>query len=156
MHDFHSPLLSSELRDVADEIARLFEDLDCAAPHERRSPRGECVPPLDVLETDSAVEIALDVPGVRAAAVRVLIKKGIVVVAGEKTPADPAQRAEASFHLVERGFGRFARAVRLTGAFDAGRARARLHDGQLSIVIPKVGERRGREILVPVEEQDGR
>ena len=58
--------------------------------------------------------------------VRVLIKDGVVLLVGEKLPPDPAGRADATFHLVERGFGRFARAVRLSGAVDAGRARARL------------------------------
>jgi HSP20 family protein len=156
MHDFHSPLLSSELRDLADEISRLFDDLDRTTPRDRRAPAGECIPPLDVQESDRSVEIVLDIPGVRAQTVRVLIKKGTVVVVGDKVPADAPQRAQASFHLVERSFGRFARAVRLTGAFDAGKARARLADGRLSIVVPKVEDQRGREILVPVEEQDPR
>ena len=40
-------------------------------------------------------------------------------IAGEKAPADA--RPEPNFHLVERGFGRFARAVRLSGAFEIGR-----------------------------------
>ena len=154
MHDFHSPLLSSELRDFADEISRLFDDLDRAGRRDRRVTPGECVPPVDVQETEAAIEIVLDVPGVRAEAIRVLIKKGIVLVAGDKAPSDASERAQASFHLVERGFGRFARAVRLAGAVDAGKACARLSNGQLTIVVPKIDDRRGREILVDVEEQN--
>lgn len=156
MLDFHSPLLSSELRDFTDEISRLFDDLDRATRRDRRTTPGECIPPVDVQETETAVEIVLEVPGVHAEAIRVLIKKGIVLVVGDKVPFDAPERARASFHLVERGFGRFARAVRLTGALDAGHARARLTNGQLSIVIPKIEDRRGREILVAVEEPSPR
>jgi HSP20 family protein len=150
MHDFHSPLLSSELRDLADELRQIFDELDRAAASDRRAPLGASVPPLDVLETDTAVEIVLDVSGVVASGVRVLIKGGVVLVAGVKAPADAAERADASFHLVERSFGRFARAVRLTGAFNASEARASLKDGQLSVMVPKIADRRGREIMVPV------
>jgi HSP20 family protein len=156
MHDFHSPLLSSELRDFTDEISRLFEDLDRTTRRDRRATPGECFPPVDVQETETTIDIVLDVPGVRAEAIRVLIKQGIVLVAGDKVPFDAPERARASFHLVERGFGRFARAVRLTGALDAGRARAQMRNGQLSIVIPKIEDRRGREIFVPVEEPNPR
>jgi HSP20 family molecular chaperone IbpA len=54
--------------------------------------------------------------------------------------------------LVERGFGRFARAVRLEGAFDGGRITATIRAGELRIVVPKIAERRGREFLVPIVE----
>jgi HSP20 family protein len=59
-------------------------------------------------------------------------------------------RGDSSFHLVERGFGRFARAVRLSGAVDASRASASLVDGELRVSLPKIAERRGRAIHVAV------
>jgi HSP20 family protein len=151
MHDYRL-LLSSEVRELSDEIARLFEDLDRSHPQARRAPPGETTPPLDVIETDVAIEIAMDAPGMSSDEIRVLIKQGIVVVVGEKAPPDPAERSEASFHLVERGFGRFARAVRIAGACEAGRTRATLYNGELRIVVPKIPERRGRDILIPVED----
>ncbi len=154
MRDIRTLLLSSELRHVAVEVARLFEDLERAGPPDRPARSEECVPPLDVIETETEVEVVLDVPGVRASQIRVLVKNGTVIVAGEKLPSDASTRSEASFHLVERSFGRFARAVQLSGALDAGRAQARLKHGQLRVSIPKVADRRGQEIAVPVAEQD--
>lgn len=109
----------------------------------------ECAPPMDVLETSDGIEIVMDVPGVPASAIRLLFSQGTVIVAGRKTPGACAHR-EAAFHLVERTFGRFARAVRLTGAFDAGRAAATLSGGELRIRLPKVDERRGRDIRIPI------
>ncbi|MGH9203711.1 MAG: Hsp20/alpha crystallin family protein, partial [Vicinamibacterales bacterium] len=55
-----------------------------------------------------------------------------------------------TFHLVEREFGRFSRAVRLTGAFDVQRAHATLQNGELLIVLPKLIERRGRAHRIQV------
>jgi HSP20 family protein len=109
---------------------------------------GECAPPIDVYETDETVEITMDLPGVDPSAVRVVIKGDAVLVAGEKAPR--RGRGEASFHLVERGFGRFARTVRLSRACDAGRARATLDRGELRLTLPKIVEHRGRPHHVPV------
>jgi HSP20 family protein len=79
-----------------------------------------------------------------------MIKGGVVLVVGEKERPEPSH-GPASFHLVERDFGRFARAVRVHAAVDAANARARLKDGELRIVLPKIAERRGREIIVPID-----
>ena len=143
----HAVVLPSEVGDFADEVRRVFLGLGCTFGME--SLAGECTPALDVFETDTSVEIAVDLPGVEPAAVRVITQAGTVLIAGEK-PARRAQR-ESTFHLVERGFGRFARSVRLTGACDASKARAVLADGELRISIPKIADRRGRTIQVPVE-----
>jgi HSP20 family protein len=150
MHDIHRILLSSEVRDFSEEVGRLFEDLDRAMGTPRRAPAGHCTPVLDVQETVDALEVVVDLPGVAPESVRVLIKNAVLVVAGEKPWPYPAGRGDATFHLVERSFGRFARAVQLDGAVDAGRARAILSGGELRVSIPKLDERRGRDILVPV------
>ena len=111
---------------------------------------GHCTPALDVEETAEAFEVVVDLPGVAPDSVRVLLKNAVLVVAGEKPSPYPAERGEVTFHLVERGFGRFVRAVQLEGAFDGGRARAVLHGGELRVTIPKLDDRRGKEILVPI------
>ncbi len=110
---------------------------------------GECVPPIDVIETVASVEIAMDLPGVAPASVKVLFSRGTILIAGQKA-ATACEHREAAFHLAERAFGRFARAVQLSGAFDAGRATAVLAAGELRIVLPRIEERRGREIRIPV------
>ncbi len=150
MHDFHRLLLSSEVRDLTDEVGRLFEELDRATGGPRRTPSGHCTPAIDVQERSDALEVVVDVPGVSAAHVRIMLKNGVLVIAGEKPSPYPGERGETSFHLVERGFGRFARAVRLSGAFDGGRARAILKGGELRVILPRLEERRGREIHVPI------
>jgi HSP20 family protein len=150
MHDFHRLLLSSEVRDLTDEVARLFDDLERQSAGVRRAPMGHCTPALDVLETETDVEIVVDLPGTSPEDIRVLLKNGVLLVVGEKrSPYHPGAQ-ESSFHLVERGFGRFARAIRLQGAFDGGRTRALAANGELRIIVPKITDRRGQEIRVPV------
>jgi HSP20 family protein len=136
--------------DLSHEVRRLFDELAHERPDRRLYVSGECSPVLDVLETDRALEIVVDVPGMTADALRVLVKGGVVLIVGEKERAEPA-RTPTSYHMVERDFGRFARAVRLHTAVDAGRARAVLTLGELRVILPKIADRRGREIRVPVE-----
>lgn len=137
--------------DLAQDVHRLFEDLAKRRPDRRHVVAGECMPVVDVFETDRTVEIVLDLPGVAADALRVLIKSGVVLIVGEKERPAFAKNAPASFHLVERDFGRFARAVRIAGAVDASQARARLSQGELRVVLPRREERRGQGLLIPID-----
>jgi HSP20 family protein len=148
-------LVSTDVGNLANEVRRLFEDLVRRRPSRRHVVSGECLPLLDVLETDKTIEIALDVPGVTADGLRIMIKAGVVLVVGEKERQEMTLQGPASFHLVERDFGRFARAIRVHAAFDAARARARLRDGELRLVLPKVPERRGQEFLVAIDADEG-
>lgn len=139
-----------DVGDLGQEVRRLFDELGKRRPERRHLISGECMPLQDVFETDRTIEIVLDLPGVTTDNCRVLIKAGVVLVVGEKERPDPT-RGPASYHLVERDFGRFARAVRIHAAVDAAKAHARLKDGELRIILPKITERRGRDFLVSIE-----
>ena len=131
-----------DLGDLAEDVRRIFREL------ERRpggaAVAGQCTPALDVFETDETVELLVDLPGVPADSVRVLLKGHVVLIAGEKAVERGEARSTGDFHLVERGFGRFARGIRIAAAFDGSRARATLSDGELRVVLPKIHDRRGR------------
>lgn len=137
--------------DLTEDVTRLFEDLARRRPDERHVVSGECMPVVDVFETDRTVEIVLDLPGVSADALRILIKSGVVLIVGEKERPLPSKPTPASFHLVERDFGRFARAIRLRGTVEASQASARLSQGELRIAVPRREERRGHGMLVAIE-----
>src|SRR5205807_1860198 len=123
----HAVLLPSEVGDFADEVRRVF--LELGRTFGTDSLAGECSPAIDVFETDDRVEITVDLPGVAPSAIRILKKGDTVLIAGEK--AARRGHGESTFHLVERGFGRFARTVRVVGACDASQAKARLAGGEL-------------------------
>jgi HSP20 family protein len=141
-----------ESRELAEDVRALFEDLAASLAHEQRAYSGECHPMLDVFETDTTVDVVVDVCGVAPEALRVLFRDGVVVVAGEKAPVSPSP--DQTFHLVEREFGRFARAVRVHGAFDVTHARATLRQGELTVQIPKMVDRRGRAHRIAITTMD--
>lgn len=142
------PRIFLERRDLGGDLQRLFDLLEGEA--RASGAAGECNPPLDVVESPAAIELVMDLPGVARENLQVVFAAGTVLIAGTKRPA-ACGHADAAFHLAERAFGRFARAVRLAGAVDAGRARATLSDGELRIVFPRIEDRRGREIRIEIE-----
>lgn len=144
-----SVLHSAELGDLTEDVRRLLQELG-ASPGGRTTAAGDCVPPLDVIESDESVEILMDVPGVPASSLRVIIKGSVVLIAGQKWVAGPGP-GTGGYHLVERGSGRFARAVRVSGAFEGSRVRAVVTAGELRITLPKLADRRGNGLVVPVE-----
>jgi HSP20 family protein len=147
----HTVVLPSDVGDFADEVHRVFLELGRTLGAEELT--GECSPAIDVYETDDAIEVVVDLPGVDRGAVRVIIKGDDLLVAGEKTARKA--RGESSFHLVERGYGRFARAVRLARPCDSRGARATLVDGELRVRLPKIADRRGRGLQIPIDAPSG-
>jgi HSP20 family protein len=142
----HAIAFPSEIGDFATEVRQIFLELGRTFGSE--SLTGECAPALDVYETDDMLEITMDLPGIDRAAVRVIGKGDSLLIAGEKAARRP--RRESSFHLVERGYGRFARVVRLGCPCDTSSARATLANGELRISIPKLAERRSKAIAIAI------
>jgi len=134
--------------DLAEDARRLLTELDREVPG-AATLTAECRPAIDVLETATALEIIVDIPGVSAQSLRLAIRRSTLLVVGAKV--SPATDSHARFHLAERSYGRFARVVRLTGAIDATRARATTSAGELRVILPRITERRGSMFMIPVE-----
>jgi HSP20 family protein len=129
-----------ERRDLPAHLIRLLEETRAAA---------ECTPPMDVLESETGLDIRLDVPGVPASQIEILFADSVLLISGQKLP-HVCEHADAGFHIAERAFGRFARAIRVEGAFDAGRAEATLTGGELRVTLPRIDDRRGAHIRIPI------
>jgi len=141
-------VLPSEAGEFPDELRRIFGELGRTLGEQLT---GECSPAVDVYETDETVEITVDMPGVSQDALRIVAKGQTVLIAGLKIPR--RSRGDSSFHLVERGYGRFARAVRLMVACDTARGRATIVNGELRVSLPKIVERRNATIRIPIASQ---
>ena len=129
-----------ERRELPAELLRLLDASPVAA---------ECTPPLDIIETTAALEAILDIPGVPEDSIEIVLSGNVLLVTGQKLPS-PCEHRDAAFHIAERSFGRFARAIGVDGAFDAGRATATLNAGELRIALPRLADRRGGPIRIPI------
>src|SRR6185295_8370704 len=106
MHPRYPSVLPAEVSDFADEVRQVFLEIGRAFGPSAHA--GQCSPAIDVYERDTGVEIVVDLPGVDPRSLRVMAKAATILIVGEKAARRP--RAEASFHLVERDFGRCGRA----------------------------------------------
>lgn len=136
---------------LAEDARGLLRELEQDVPSAALM-SGECRPSLDVVDTATAIEIVVDVPGIPASALRVSVRHNTVLVVGAKVA--PSTPSDARFHVAERSSGRFARGIRISGAVDASRARAFVEAGLLRVVLPRVENRRGQAIPIPVTSVD--
>jgi HSP20 family protein len=141
----HAIVLPSDVGDFSEDVRRLFADLGRLGD----PLSGECAPPIDVHETDGTLVVTVDLPGVAPQAIRIIAKGSALLVAGEKVAR--RGQGDSTFHLVERGYGRFARTVRLAVPCLTSEARAVFSDGELRITLPKATERRGVSFPVPIQ-----
>jgi HSP20 family protein len=116
-----------------------------------RLPGGEWSPAVDVFESKDRLVVVMEVPGLPPDALRVVYRERELLLAGERR----ARRTGpgATFHCLERPHGRFERTIPLDAAVDVARARASLAGGLLTVVLPRLRERRGRETVIPIERE---
>jgi HSP20 family protein len=90
---------------------------------------GEC------WETARAVIVRIELPGMRKEDIDVSVGHGRLQIRGVKHfCGDGEQRF---YHLMERAFGRFERAIPLPHNIDAKRAEVSYQDGVLTVILPK-------------------
>ena len=103
------------------------------------------VPNTDVYETEDALTVVMEVPGVAREAVEVEAKEDVLRV---QARIDPAKYAGLEPVYTEYNVGHWARAFTLSERVDRERIEARLEDGVLTLTLPKTAEARPRRIEV--------
>ncbi len=121
------------------------EKREAATREERTVPGRFYVPPADVWETEDALAVAMEVPGVARDAVEIELKDDVLRV---EARVDPARYGGMEPVYTEYGVGHWARAFALPDAVDRERIEARLEDGVLTLTLPKAAEARPRRIAV--------
>ena len=116
-----------------------------------RLPGSEWSPAVDVFESKDRLVVVMEVPGLPPDALRVVYRERELVLSGERR----ARRTGpgATFHCLERPHGRFERTIPLDVAVDVARAKASLAGGLLTVFLPRLRERRGRETVIPIERE---
>jgi HSP20 family protein len=100
----------------------------------------------EVREDDDEVCVRIEIPGLEPEAIAIEFVDGILVVSGEKRIAREERRGR--YHVTERAYGRFERALPLPVDVDESQARAEYTHGVLRVRLPK--QRRAAPRRVPV------
>jgi len=137
----------SALSLLQQEVNQLFERLALLDRSERIT-GGEWIPGVDVYECRGRLLVVVEVPGLPADALKVVYRERELVLSGERRARRPG--AGTGFLCLERSHGRFERTIPLDAAVDVSQAEATLAGGLLTVTLPRLKERRGRETVIPI------
>ena len=121
------------------------EKREVAAKEERTVPGRFYVPHTDVYETEDALTLVMEVPGVGRDEVEVELKDDVLRVEGR---IDFSKYGGLEPVYTEYNVGHWARSFALSERVDRERIEARLEDGVLTLTLPKTAEARPRRIAV--------
>jgi HSP20 family protein len=125
-----------------------MEDLMNRTFGEEGWPFGRVAPSLDIAETNGAVEVRLDVPGVEPKEIDIQLNGNMLTVSGHRK--EEKEEKDKTYHRVERRFGSFSRAIVLPCPVKEEAIEAKYRDGVLTITMPKTEEAKARKIEVKV------
>lgn len=112
----------------------------------RQSEGGMINPAIDILETEDAMVLHAELPGMQKADVAITLEDGVLSLSGEKKFEN--EESKKDYHRVERRYGRFHRAFNLPGGVDVSNAEAKFEDGVLQIRLPKSEAAKPRTIEI--------
>jgi len=103
-------------------------------------------PHTNVAETEEAVEVTVELPGMKAEEFNVEIRKGELWISGEKK--EEKEEKGKTFHRVERRYGEFHRMIPLPTSVKEEKIEAEYREGVLKVTIPKSEEVKPKHIPV--------
>ena len=118
------------------EIDRVFSDFGRSVPALGDFGKSAMSLKINVAETDKAVEVTAEIPGVDAKDIDVQLKDGVLTIKGEKK--DEKDEKQKDYHLVERSYGMFERSFTVPSEVDAGKVDASFDKGVLKVTLPKL------------------
>ena len=104
------------------------------------------VPAANVVETETAYEVTLELPGMKPEEFKGELKNGDLWVTGEKR--EEKEEKGKTFHRVERTYGEFRRVIPLPGEVAEAKIEAEYKEGVLKILVPKTEKAKPRRVEV--------
>lgn len=106
----------------------------------------EIHPSLDVSETDDAIQVRVDLPGIKPEEVEVEVRGDALQITGERM--QEREEKGKTWHRTERRVGKFARAMTLPCAVNEDKVQAEYSSGVLNITLPKSAKEKTHKITV--------
>lgn len=143
-----------EIDSLQGEMNRLFDTFFGNGRQGLGEPRARrWVPAMDLVETEDALVLKADLPGLSREDVEIEVKDNVLTVSGERK-AEHEEKADG-FYRVERAFGSFSRSLALPEGIDAEQVAADFADGVLEVRIPKPAERQPHKVQIGASSVSG-
>lgn len=139
-----------DLWSLQHSINRLFDDTFPALKSvDRENPSQGWLFPVDIKDSDTAVIIKAELPGMKKEDISVTYENSILTVRGERKSEE---REEKSNYLrLERRQGFFTRSFSLDMQINQEGIKAAYKDGVLEISLPKKEPQRAKEVTIDIE-----
>jgi len=134
------------------EIDRVFDDFRRGTPWAGFGMSNGGVrfaPLMDVIESDKAIEIDAELPGMTESDIDVSVVDNVLTVKGEKKAE--TEKNDADYRMVERSYGAFARSLTLPYEVDPSKVDARFDKGVLKITLPKPPQIKARTRKIEIK-----
>lgn len=109
-------------------------------------PSERICPSLDLAETDRAVEVRLDIPGMEAKDIDIQVNGNLLTISGERK--EEREEKGKTYHRVERRVGSFSRTVTMPCPVKEDAVDAQYKGGILTVKLPKTEEAKSKKITV--------
>jgi HSP20 family protein len=131
-----------DITTLRDEMNRLFS----RAVGEGTSSGSAWTPAVDIFETEGAIELRAELPGLDAGDIEIEVDDNVLTLKGERRFDEAVE--DGRYYRVERAYGHFSRSLTLPQGVKAEEISASFEKGVLSVRIPKADEVKPRRIAI--------
>lgn len=135
-----------DLVTLREKMNRLFEDAVTARGEEKDMISSTWAPSVDIFETENALVLTAEVPGVDEDNIEIKIEDNTLSLKGERK--FEKETHEENYHRIERSYGSFYRSFTIPRQVDQEKIKAEHDNGVLRITMPKKTESKPKTIKV--------
>jgi HSP20 family protein len=121
------------------------EKKEVAAKEEKTIPGRYYIPYADIYETDDALAVVMEMPGVEKKDLNIALENDVLRVDGQ---IDFGKYKDMEPVYAEYNIGHYARSFTLSNKVDQDRISANLEDGVLTLTLPKAKAAQPRKIAI--------
>jgi HSP20 family molecular chaperone IbpA len=121
------------------------EKQEVRTPAEQTKPGPVFSPDVDIFENENEIVLLADMPGVKSDDLNIDLREDTLTITGEVQPLEGKDEDDI---VIEYEIGQFARQFSLSEVIDQNRIEAKLEEGVLRLILPKVEKATPRKIAV--------
>ena len=130
---------------VAQQELQVQQKQEVAKPQESTRPMRAFSPTTDIFETDEALTMLLEMPGVDRENIEISVENGVLTVEGKInfSKYEGLQPVYSEYNI-----GPFRRTFRISSRIDQDKIKAEMQSGVITLVLPKAEEAKPRRIEI--------
>lgn len=137
-----------EMNAIQRQLNRLFEETIIPAKSEVKA--FTRVPAAEIFETEDAIHLKLELPGIEAKDLDVQVTENAVAISGERKSENKTE--ENGLTRTEFHYGKFQRVIPLNARIQNTNVTAEYKDGILNLTLPKTTEEKNKVVKVNLEQ----